>query len=543
MPLEVTLTRERVERSVAAGWWKNRLLNDYLGEAVSAHPDRHAVTDSRGRLTYEELARLRDRAALGFLELGVRRGDVVSVQLPNWNEFVVITLALERIGAVINPIAPIYREREVRAMLEVARPVGVVVPASFRGWDYMRMYDSLWAEVGSLRTGVVVGGGEGGGRWTAWPDLIEIGARREGMRQALDWLRPHPDDVFELMFTSGTTGQPKGVMHTANTLGCAAEGAISGQRLSSDDVCHMASTFAHQTGFCYGVHLPIHLGASAVYQDVWDPERFVELVKKHGITFTMGATPFVADTLRAVRGRTGAMPTLRTFISAGAPIPVPMAEEVSRRLSCHLAAGWGMTENGLVTAVFPGDPPEKVVTSDGRAHSGMEVQVCDSAHNPLPPGKEGDLYARGPFTFVGYIQGRAFTQPFFDQDGWFTTGDRAIIDADGFIRISGRSKDIIIRGGENIPVKDIEDLILRHPAVRQVALVALPDERLGEQACACVVLEEATSLGLEQLRAHLREQRVTPQLWPERVEVMAELPMTPSGKIQKFRLRESLSGS
>ena len=153
----------------------------------------------------------------------------------------------------------------------------------------------------------------------------------------------------------------------------------------------------------------------------------------------------------------------------------------------------------------------------------------------------GDLYARGPFTFVGYVQGRAFTEPFFDPEGWFTTGDRAIMDAEGFIRISGRTKDIIIRGGENIPVKEIEDLVLRHPAVREVALIAVPDERLGERACACVVLEEGASFDVEQLRAHLREHRVTPQLWPERVEVMAELPMTPSGKVQKFRLRESVT--
>ena len=540
MPFEVTLTRQQAEQNVAAGWWKNRLLNDYLRDAVARHPAKLAAIDSRGGLTYAELWTLAERTAFGFLELGVRRGDVVSVQLPNWNEFVVVTLALERIGAVINPIAPIYREREIRAMLGLARPTAVVAAASFRGWDYLAMYDSFLREVPSLRARVVVDGA-GGEAWTPWGELIELGTRREALRPALDWLRPDPDDVVELMFTSGTTGQPKGVMHTANTLGCAAEGAIAGQGLTEADVCHMASTFAHQTGFCYGIHLPIHLAASAVYQDVWVPERFVELVEEHGITFTMGATPFVADTLRAVRGKTGALPTLRTFISAGAPIPVPVAEEVSRRLSCHLAAGWGMTENNLVTAVFPGDPAEKVVTSDGRPHPGMEVRVCGSSGEPVPPGQEGDLYARGPFTFVGYVQGRDFTQPFFDSEGWFTTGDRAAMDAEGFIRITGRTKDIIIRGGENIPVKEIEDVILRHPAVRQVALVALPDERLGERACACVVLEESGSFDLEQLRGHLREHRVTPQLWPEQVEVMAELPMTPSGKIQKFRLRESVT--
>jgi cyclohexanecarboxylate-CoA ligase len=542
LPVEVTLTRDQIERNVAAGWWQNRLLNDYLREAVNRHADRCAVTDSRGSLTYGELSRQSEQAALGFLELGVRPGDVVSVQLPNWNEFVVITLALERIGAIINPIAPNYREREIRAMLGLALPVVVVVAAGFRAWDYPAMYEALWSDIGSIRSGIVVDGTTHE-RWISWSELLGRGARRDELREALDWLGRDPNEVFELMFTSGTTGQPKGVMHTPNTLGCAAEGAIAGQQLTSAEVCHMASTFAHQTGFCYGIHLPIHLGASAVYQNIWGGDRFVELVEEHGITFTMGATPFVADTLRAARGRPEALRTLRTFISAGAPIPVPVAEEFSRELSGHLAAGWGMTENGLVTAVFPGDPAEKVVTSDGRPHPGMEVRVCDTNRKPLPPGQEGDLYARGPFTFVGYIQGRVFTESFFDAEGWFTTGDLAVMDADGFIRISGRSKDIIIRGGENIPVKELEDLILRHPAVRQVALIAIPDERLGERACACVVLEEAAAFDLEQLREHLRRQRVTPQLWPEQVEVMAGFPMTPSGKIQKFRLRESLEGN
>lgn len=539
MLLELTLTREQIERNVAAGWWRNRLVNDYLREAVERHPEKPAITDSRGSLSYGDLGRLTDEAALGFLDLGVRRGDVVSVQLPNWNEFVVVMLALEKIGAVINPIAPNYREREIAAMLGLARPVALVVPARFRGWDYPAMYQSLRDEIGSIQTGVVVDG-DARGDWLPWQRLLERGRRRWELRGALDWLRPDPDQVFELMFTSGTTGQPKGVMHTPNTLGCAAEAVIAAQRLTGEDVCHMASTFAHQTGFCYGIHLPMHLGASAVYQDIWEGGRFVELVEEKGITFTMGATPFVADTLRAARGRTEALRSLRTFISAGAPIPVPVAEEMSRTLSCHLAAGWGMTENGLVTSVFPDDPPEKVVTSDGRPLQGMEVRVCDLDRRPLPPGKEGELYARGPFTFAGYIQGRAFSERFFDSEGWFTTGDLAIMDGDGFIRISGRSKDIIIRGGENIPIKEMEDLILRHPAVRQVALIAVPDERLGERACACVVLEEAGVFGLEQLQRHLREHKVTRQLWPEQVEVMAELPMTPSGKIQKFRIRESL---
>ena len=187
------------------------------------------------------------------------------------------------------------------------------------------------------------------------------------------------------------------------------------------------------------------------------------------------------------------------------------------------------------------DPTEKIVTTDGRAYAGMEVTVRDVNGAALLPDQEGDLYARGAFMFAGYVQGRRFTEQYFTPDGWFATGDRATMDAMGFIRITGRSKDIIIRGGENIPVKEIEDMLLRHPQVRGVAIVGLPDPRLGEIACACIIPESSEPLTLEQMRTFLKDERVTRSFWPERLECMDEFPMTPSGKVQKFRLRELLT--
>jgi cyclohexanecarboxylate-CoA ligase len=533
---ELRFDPEEVEAHRSSGRWPGTLLGQHLRHAADRHPDKPALIDARGRLTYGELATAVDEAALGLLDLGVRGGDVVTVQLPNWSEFVVLRLALERMGAIVNPIAPVFREHEVSDMLRLARPVAAVVAREFRGYELGDMYGRLQAGVPSLRHVLTVGepGEEDG-----WRRLLDAGRARSSRRDVLDWLAPHPDDVSQLIFTSGTTGEPKGVLHTANTLAAAAEGTLSGMGLGPDDVFHMASTFAHQTGFVYGVHLPIHRGATAVYQDVWDGSRFVELVERHGITYTMGATPFVSDTLRAIGSDVSPLASLRIFISAGAPIPAPVAEEFSHRLDCHLGAGWGMTENGLVTAVFPGDPPEKAWTSDGRPHPGMEVEVRDG-DEALPPGAEGDLVARGAFTFRGYLQGRRFTDPSFDAGGWFHTGDRARLDEDGFIRITGRTKDLIIRGGQNIPVKEVEDVLLGHPAIRGVALVGYPDERLGERACACVVLEEDASFDLEDLRTHLRGHGVTQQFWPERVEVVSAFPSTPSGKVQKFRLRETV---
>lgn len=538
MLYETILTRADRERYRAANLWPDRLLNDDLAVAVARSPDKTAITDARGSYTYTALHDAVDRCALGLLDLGVRRGDVVTVQMPNWNEFVIALLAIERIGAVINPIAPIFRQRELRSMLRLAQPVVAIVPAAFRGFVYPTMWEELRHDAPSLRTLVVVDGQESDGTTLSWHDLLARGAAQERYRPALDWLRPSPDDVSELIFTSGTTGEPKGVLHTANTLGSNVQAVIAGLGLTADDVIHMASTFAHQTGFLYGMRMVIQLGARGVYQDLWDATRFVELVDREGITFSMGATPFLSDILRAPNRAAHNLRSFRYFVCAGAPIPQPLADAVARELPCRLVPGWGMTENGLVTAVLPDDPAEKIVTSDGHPYPGMEVIVRDDERRPVPPGVEGELWARGAFTFAGYVQGRRFTEQFFDADGWFDTGDRARMDAAGYIRITGRTKDLIIRGGENIPVKEIEDVIIGHPKVRNVALVAVPDPRLGETACACIIPEPGETLTLEELRDYLAKQQVTRQFWPEHLLLLEEFPTTPSGKVQKFHLRE-----
>jgi cyclohexanecarboxylate-CoA ligase len=543
MFFETILTREDADRYRAAGWWPDRLLNDALAVAVAQNPGRVALVDACRRMTYAALRTHVDHCALGLLTLGVRHGDVVTAQMPNWNEFVVLTLALERIGAVINPVAPIFRHRELRTMLRLAGTKVAVVPACFRGWDYSAMYAELRESAPDLRHVVVVDGHEASADegLLSWDELLSVGASQPIQRKALDWLRPSPDDVAQLIFTSGTTGEPKGVMHTANTLGAQLEALIHCHQLTDGDVFHMASTVGHQTGFLLGVCLPVHLGARAVYQDVWDPAEFVRLVEAEHVTFTAGATPFLADTLRAPNLADHDVRSLRIFFCGGAPIPRPLAKEAVTRLACRLLPQWGLTEVGPVTTTFPDDPIERVISSDGRAYPQMELTVRDSLGNDCPRGQEGELYTRGAFLCAGYVQGRHFTERSFTEDGWFTTGDRAVMDAAGYIRITGRSKDIIIRAGENVPVKEIEDLLLQHPKVQRVALVGLSDARVGEIGCACVIPEPNQTLTLEELRGFLAAEQVTRQFWPERLKLMDVFPMTPSGKVQKFQLREMLT--
>ncbi len=533
MTIAPFLSDERRRAMAASGAWGDRTLLDAFEAVARATPARPAVisydTASGGRiaLSYGELAARVEWIAAGLARLGIGAGDIVAFQLPNWWQFVAIHLAALRIGAVSNPLMPIFREHELTFMLRLAEARLLIVPARFRGFDHEAMALGLREAVPSLRHVLAIGGsGE-----TAFETLLDAPASAlEGRRRA------GPDAVIQLLYTSGTTGEPKGAMHTSNTLLHNVDRIVERLGLSDRDVGFMASPLAHQTGFLIGMMLPLWLGARAVLQDVWNPAAAVQIIGAEGVTFTMASTPFLADLARAAEGRAAEVASLRVFISAGAPIPRVLVRQATEVLGAHVVSGWGMTEVGLVTMATPGDPPEKAFETDGGPVPASEVRVVDANGAALPAGTEGRLQSRGPSTFVGYLKRPQWYG--VDAEGWFETGDLARLDADGYLRITGRSKDIIIRGGENVPVVEVEQLIYRHPAVLEVAIVGMPDARLGERACAFVVLRGGTALGFPELRAWLEQNHVAKNYWPERLEVTTELPKTPSGKVQKFRLRE-----
>jgi acyl-coenzyme A synthetase/AMP-(fatty) acid ligase len=290
----------------------------------------------------------------------------------------------------------------------------------------------------------------------------------------------------------------------------------------------------------YGVRLPFLYGGTAVYQDIWNPKEFVELIEKERITFTTAATPFLQDTIQVKGLERYDLSSFRYFVTIGAPIPRALVKQASQKLPCRILAGWGQTENGLVTLTMPDDTEEKLTSTDGKPFPGMEVKVVDSEGKDLPVGVEGDLLCRGPGMFVGYLKELEKTRQEFHGD-WFMTGDRAIMDEDGYIRITGRSKDIIIRGGENIPVAYVENVLHEHPDILIAQLVAMPDPRLQEKACAFIRMKDGKSpITLTEMRKFLEGKGVAKQYWPEHIEIVDEFPRTPSGKIQKFRLREMI---
>jgi cyclohexanecarboxylate-CoA ligase len=356
----------------------------------------------------------------------------------------------------------------------------------------------------------------------------------------LDALRPAGGELAGLMFTSGTTGEPKGVMHTVDTIWAAAR-AVSGRlELGAGEVVLMASPVTHALGFLYGVLMPLGLGMTVVYQDTWGASRMLALVEEEQVSFTMAATPFVIDAVRAQRTERRRLDSLRYFASGGAPIPSGLVGEARMELGVQLVPVWGMTENGVVTMTGPGDPDELTAASDGQPVPSMRIRVVHDEGTPVAPGEVGRLQVTGAAQTVGYFKRPDLYQASLADGEWFDTGDLARLRADGGIRIAGRLKDLIIRGGENIPVTEVESALYQHPLVAEVAVVGYPDPRLGERACA-VVVPDGQAPTLEDLAAHLAQLGMTRAYWPERLEVVDQLPKTASGKIQKFTLRQRLA--
>ena len=537
MSFETILTDELVEQYSAAGYWVSRTITDFLDDAAARTPDKVAFIDSRRQITHAQLRSEVDHCALGLLELGVEPGDVVSFQLPNWIEWVVVHFGASRIGAISNPLIPIYRQREVSFMVALARSKVIVVPARFRGFDYVGMVDELRPGWPDLKHVLVVDGGPGEGT-QSWEAFMATPFERDRDPATLPTLRPDPNAVTLLIFTSGTTGEPKGVMHTHNTVVAANNPLPARLGITPDTVFHMASTLAHLTGFLYGARLGVQNGATCVLQDVWDASRFVELVTEHGISYTSAATPFLHDTLNAPNLADHDLSSLVRFCCMGAPIPRALLREAKQKLpEMTVLGGWGQSENGLVTLGVPGDPEEKIIATDGYPWPGMQIRTIDFAGDLVPAGHEGRLQVKGPTLFVGYAERLEMTRASFEGD-WFDTGDLAQIDGDGYVNITGRTKDVIIRGGENIPVSYIENVLHEHSKIAAAAVVATPDPRLQERACACVVLRpDAESLSFEELQQFLAAKGVAKQYWPERLELLAELPKTPSGKVRKVELR------
>ncbi|MHB8073086.1 medium-chain fatty-acid--CoA ligase [Desulfosporosinus fructosivorans] len=535
MSLGIKLAKDLKREYRQAGYWGDATLADYWQMSVLCAPEKVAVIDLQGTsYTYAELDDAASRVATYLKDVGVMPGDFVSFQIPAWSEYTVIYVACLKVGAVVNPICWGYRADELLYILNKCESTVLFIPSEFRGFEYPPMLGSLSQKIPSLRKVVVVEKekkvNEGMTLSRIIRDYSPLASK--GTRSS--------DDLAAVLFTSGTESFPKGVMLTHNNIIAAEKALAAAMNITHLDVMLMPAPPAHAIGFHHGVTLPFMLGAKSILQDIFKPEITLSLIEREKCTCSMGATPFVYDLLRTLQKKKYDISSLRLFMCGGAPIPRHMVKE-SIEAGIKVIGVYGSTESVPHTAVRLEDNTEKIISTDGIAVSSVEVKVVDESLQLVPAGVQGEEASRGPMVFVGYLKEPELTAKVLDENGWYYSGDLCVMDDDGYIRITGRKKDIIIRGGENISSIELENILLQHPNVRETGVVAMPDPRLGERVCAYVVLKDTDKgLSLEEVRALFEEKSVSKFKYPERIEIKGNLPRTASGKIRKFELRQDI---
>lgn len=525
-----------------AGWWENRSIRSLLTQAAEEHPHRAALVGRRShgdRITrsYREFDSNAHHAASVLASLGVGPGDAVVLMLPNWVEYAELVFGINEIGAVYTGIPVAYGENQAAPILRRSKAKVLVIPRRWRSNAHLELSRTLRAEIPTLEHVIVIDDDPTGLREdeSLWSDHADVAPRK--------FEDPEAGRLCYLGFTSGTTGEPKGAMHNHDTLVYAARGQAEhvGVEAWGDPMVQLvASPVGHHTGFTFGILLTVLMAGTAVHVDRWDPVWGVQVIREEGITTFFGAPTFLQDMMRTDLAGDPNCP-LRCIVIAGSSVPRSLPAQAQAALGAQVCPAWGMTECSIMTCCTPHEP-EAIQRTDGSVFDGSAVKVVDPGGTEMPTGQTGDLLMRGPGVVLGYYDRRDATEDAYLPGLWFRTGDRASVDEHGWLSLHGRTKDIIIRGGENIPVTAVESAIFDHPGVVNTAVIGIPDERLGERVCAFIVVADGQpELTVDDLVEYLLTHGLSKHYLPERVVNVPELPMTPSGKIQKFKLREMLT--
>ncbi|EKZ8048271.1 medium-chain fatty-acid--CoA ligase [Escherichia coli] len=535
--MKVTLTFNEQRRAAyrQQGLWGDASLADYWQQTARAMPDKIAVVDNHGAsYTYSALDHAASCLANWMLAKGIESGDRIAFQLPGWCEFTVIYLACLKIGAVSVPLLPSWREAELVWVLNKCQAKMFFAPTLFKQTRPVDLILPLQNQLPQLQQIVGV---DKLAPATSSLSLSQIIADNTSLTTAIT---THGDELAAVLFTSGTEGLPKGVMLTHNNILASELAYCARLNLTWQDVFMMPAPLGHATGFLHGVTAPFLIGARSVLLDIFTPDACLALLEQQRCTCMLGATPFVYDLLNVLEKQPADLSALRFFLCGGTTIPKKVARECQQR-GIKLLSVYGSTESSPHAVVNLDDPLSRFMHTDGYAAAGVEIKVVDDARKTLPPGCEGEEASRGPNVFMGYFDEPELTARALDEEGWYYSGDLCRMDEAGYIKITGRKKDIIVRGGENISSREVEDILLQHPKIHDACVVAMSDERLGERSCAYVVLKAPHhSLSLEEVVAFFSRKRVAKYKYPEHIVVIEKLPRTTSGKIQKFLLRKDI---
>lgn len=527
-------------RYYEAGYWTSDTIADVWTRQAALNPGKTFITDDQGsQLTYGQIDEMSDRICDWLVEHDAQLGDVVTFQLPTWAEFCPLFVGIAKAGCVMHPVARNYSAQDLAYIMNKVQARFFICPVAHHTTDHEQQALECLEQVPTLSADRIIlvkkHAREPKGGFDTFEEIVARPATTHVHRKA------NSDDVAVILSTSGTTGKPKQALLTHNNVLYSERAFLSGLGRTEDDVMFMPSPLNHATGFFHGIISPMLSGASTVLEQDFKAAQAIELINEHGCTWSMGATPFIYDMLQSMDKNGTSVPTMKLFLSGGAPLPGELVQRAASK-GITLCECYGSTESCPHVYV----PPEKCAEWNGRWSGstlpGIEIKVVDDDHDEVPNGVQGEEASRGPHVFVGYLNDPEQTDAVLDDEGWFYSGDLATIDDEGRLRINGRKKEIVVRGGENISTREVDEAVSSWPNIQDQATIGAPDERMGERICLFCVPEEGheDDMNLEDLLAYLRERGVSKRLWPERLEVIGEIPRTATGKVQRYKLIEEL---
>ena len=534
MRFETVIKPELVQRWRASGEWRDETFFQILEARAEAHPDREVFVDGESRITYGELNDKVDRCAAFLRQIGIGRGDVVTIQLPNRIAFPIVFFALELIGAIANKVNPDFRVRELDYILRFSGSRAFVCPALFKGFDYVGMAHRLREAIPAL-THVIVSGGDIDGGWT-----LERGIATTPPLAAENRVRMSADEIFRMAFTSGTTGDPKCVLHSFNSTLPAVRQINTDMAVTERDVQLVYLPVCLNWGYLCLLQT-IVTGGRAVLLERFSATAALDLIEREQVTYIATAPASIVAILNEPDLVNRDASSLRVVITGGASAAIETIRTYQARMPGHLIELYGMLETGFHTYTRFSDDPAKVNGTIGRVVSSMELKILDEAGGDVARGGVGEIAALGPSVHLGYHANPAANAEAFTADGWFRTGDLGrVVDASGNVEIVGRRKEIINRGGKKFFPREVEEILYTHPKIVHAAMVGVADARLGERNCLCVIPKPSQVVTLDEMIGFLKGQVADYKL-PEELHILEDLPFTATGKLRRHVLAERVA--